>query len=242
VKTLCAPVVSVQRSDERYFADHGWLRTHYSLSFADYYDPANLNWGALRVFNDDHIAAGQGFPPHSHRDMEILTYVFGGELEHQDSMGNRGVVSPGGVQFMSAGTGVRHSEFNHSPTSPLHLVQMWVAPGQTGAAPSYGQQQFAREGRLNRWLEVATGEAHLAAPIALTQTATLRVARIEETELVHEFVPRRYGFIFVGEGQANINEHALKAGDAMRTYDVQHVTLRGSAEIVFWDLPAVGLS
>lgn len=174
--------------------------------------------------------------------MEILTYVFGGELEHQDSLGNRGVVSPGGVQFMSAGTGLRHSEFNHSPDLPLHLVQMWVAPGQTGVAPSYGQQQFAPEDRLNRWLDVATGETHRSAPIALTQTATLRVARMEETELVHEFAPRRYGFVFVGAGEANVNEDILKAGDAMRTYDVQRLVLRGSAEIVFWDVPSMGPS
>ncbi|MDQ6933415.1 MAG: pirin family protein [Candidatus Eremiobacteraeota bacterium] len=233
------PIVSVQRSQDRYFADHGWLRTNYSLSFADYYDPANLNWGALRVFNEDYIGAGQGFPPHPHRDMEILTYVFEGELEHKDSMGNHGVVSPGGVQFMSAGTGVRHSEFNHSSNLPLHLVQMWVVPGRSGVPPAYGQQQFAPADRRNRWLEVASGQARVPAPVALTQDATLRVARLENGELEHEFGPQRYGFVFVGEGEASINEHTLKAGDALRTYGLRRLVLRGSAEIVFWDLPAI---
>src|SRR5476651_1279036 len=126
---------SIQRSGERYHADHGWLKTYHSLSFADYHDPANVNWGALRVFNDDYIAAGQGFPLHPHRDMEIITYVLSGQLEHKDSMGNRGVVGPGGVQFMSAGTGVRHSEVNPSPVAELHLVQMWILPAGPAFRP-----------------------------------------------------------------------------------------------------------
>ncbi len=241
VAARSVPIISVQRSQDRYFADHGWLRTKYSFSFADYWDPSNLNWGALRVFNDDHIAAGQGFPPHAHRDMEILTYVFEGELEHKDSMGNHGVVSPGGVQFMSAGTGVRHSEFNHAADAPLQLVQMWVVPGRTGVRPAYGQQQFAPEERRNRWLDVASGQAGVSAPVALTQDATLRVARMENGKLEHRFGPQRYGFVFVGEGEASINEHTLKAGDALRTYDLARLALRGSAEIVLWDLPAIDL-
>src|SRR5581483_9914094 len=115
----------IQRAADRAHADHGWLNAYHSFSFADYYDPHNLNWGALRVFNDDTIAGGTGFPVHPHRDMEIVTYILSGELEHQDSMGNSGVVKPGGIQFMSAGTGVRHSENNHLADTPLHLVQMW---------------------------------------------------------------------------------------------------------------------
>ena len=241
MKTLrnAAAISRIQRAEQRFFADHGWLRTYHSLSFADYYDADNLNWGALRVFNDDWIDAGQGFLPHPHRDMEILTYVFAGELEHQDSMGNHGVVSPGGVQFMSAGTGVRHSESNHSSVSPLHLVQMWVMPGKTGVPPSYGQKQFSLAERRNRWLDVASGETHVSAPIGLTQDATLRVARMENSELVHEFSPGRFGFAFVGEGEVSINDQSLKAGDALRTYDIERLELRGDAEIVLWDLPPV---
>ncbi|HEV2261351.1 MAG TPA: pirin family protein [Candidatus Rubrimentiphilum sp.] len=234
---------AIQRAAERYFADHGWLKTYHSFSFADYYDPQNVNWGALRVFNDDFIAPGAGFPTHPHRDMEILTYIFSGELEHQDSMGNRGVVKPGGVQFMSAGTGVRHSEYNARTDTELHLAQMWVVPGRLGMPPSYGQMDFTEKDRHNRWLTVASGEPNTQAAIALTQSATLRVAHLEDHSLRHTFQPRRYGFLFVGpstsSGQAQVkaNNEELNAGDAVRMYDIERLELNGSAEVILWDLP-----
>ena len=227
----------IQRSAQRYYANHDWLRTYHSFSFADYYDPANMNWGALRVFNEDYIAAAQGFPPHPHRDMEILTYVFSGELEHQDSMGNRGVVKPGGVQFMSAGTGVRHSETNARDDAPLHLVQMWVLPGKPGTAPTYGQVDFTQEDRHNRWLAVASGHHAIDAPIALTQDAALLVARLENHELRHTFEPSRFGFLFVGEGEIEVNGEHLHAGDAVRMYAIERLDVKGTAEVVLWDLP-----
>ena len=236
-QSTIAPVFAVHRAGDRYKASHGWLRTYHSFSFADYYDPANLNWGALRVFNDDYIAAGQGFPPHPHRDMEIITYVLSGELEHKDSMGNHGIVSDGGVQFMSAGTGVRHSEFNASPTKELHLVQMWVLPGKTGVRPSYGQHDFTRADRLNQWLLVASGEPGKNAPVALTQNATFRVARIEDATLRHVFAPQRFGFLFVADGMINVNGERLYPGDAVRTYDIAKLELQGTGEVVFWDVP-----
>ncbi len=173
------PVFIVVPSEARAHADAGWLDTYYSFSFADYHDPQNLNWGALRVFNDDTVAAGEGFPMHPHRDMEIVTYVLSGELAHRDSMGNEGVVGPGGVQFMSAGTGVRHSEYNSRRDEPLHLVQMWVLPGRLGMAPSYGEMAFDLNERRNRWLNVVSGERNVDAPIRITQNATFRVARLE---------------------------------------------------------------
>lgn len=236
---------ALQRSAERYHADHGWLQTAHSFSFADYFDPQNMRWGVLRVFNDDVIAGGTGFPTHPHRDMEILTYVLSGELEHQDSLGNRGIVGPGGVQFMSAGTGVRHAEYNARKDVPLHLVQMWVLPGELGAAPSYGQADFRVEERRNRWLLVASGEPETPAPIALTARATLRVARLEDGELTHRFAPDRYGFAFVAEGRIGAGrtpqagELQMEAGDALRLHGVESLHLRGSGEIVFWDVPAV---
>lgn len=232
---------TVQRSDARFFADHGWLQTYHSFSFADYFDPKNVSWGALRVFNEDRIAPAQGFPPHPHRDMEILTYVLAGELEHQDSVGNRGVVRAGGVQFLSAGTGVRHSEFNHSAAEELHLVQMWVLPGKTGTAPTYGQKDFTVEDRRNRWLVVASGEkTEQDAPIALTQNATLRIARLENHALTHAFAAKRYGFAFAAAADGlTINGELLQVGDAVRTYDISKLDIRGSGEIVFWDLPPI---
>jgi redox-sensitive bicupin YhaK (pirin superfamily) len=235
--TSPVPVFTVVRSGERAHADHGWLDTYYSFSFADYVDPKNVQWGALRVFNDDTVAPASGFPLHPHRDMEIVTYVLSGELAHRDSMGNEGVVGPGGVQFMSAGTGVRHSEFNNSADTPLHLVQMWVLPGRLGTAPSYGQMAFSSDERRNRWLDVVSGEPAVQAPIRITQAATLRVARLEDAKLVAEFAPKRYGFLFVAGGGIQANGEALTAGDSVRLYDVAQLAVSGRGELVLWDLP-----
>jgi redox-sensitive bicupin YhaK (pirin superfamily) len=179
-----------------------------------------------------------GFPMHPHRDMEILTYVLSGELEHQDTMGNRGVVGPGGIQFMSAGTGVRHSEYNARRDAELHLVQMWVLPGKLDERPSYGQKDFTLEDRRGRWLTVASGEAGKDAPITLTQNGTLRVARLENTSLTHEMSPERYGFLFVHEGELSANDQKLGAGDAVRMSELERLDLQGSGEVVFWDVPA----
>jgi redox-sensitive bicupin YhaK (pirin superfamily) len=233
-----APTFSVTRSGERAFFDRGWLKTYHSFSFAEYFDPDNTNWGALRVFNDDTIAGGEGFPPHPHRDMEILTYVLSGALAHRDSMGNHGVVGPGGVQFMSAGSGVTHSEFNDRADRPLHLVQMWVLPGKTGTPPSYGQMDFGVEDRLNRWLRVAGGNSAADAPIRLTQDATFSVARLEDATVVYDFAPRRYGFLFVADGIVEANGERLQAGDAVRLYDVAQLAVKGYGELVLWDAPA----
>lgn len=233
------PTFILDRSGDRATFDHGWLKTFHSFSFAEYHDPQNVNWGALRVFNDDYIAAGQGFPPHPHRDMEIVTYVLEGELAHEDSMGNRGVVGAGGVQFMSAGTGVRHSEFNNSAERPLHLVQMWVLPGKLGQAPSYGQMEFGAQERHNRWLDVVSGTPAVAAPIRITQDATFSVARLEDAEIVREFAAKRFAFLFVADGRVDVNGETLHKGDAVRAYDVSRISAGGYGELVLWDLPAL---
>jgi redox-sensitive bicupin YhaK (pirin superfamily) len=233
------PLFHVQRSKERAFFNHGWLQTYHSFSFAEYFDPSNEHWGALRVFNDDVVAGGEGFPEHPHRDMEILTYVLEGRLSHRDSMGNHGVVGVGGVQFMSAGTGVRHSEYNDDPQNKLRIVQMWVLPGKRGEKPSYGQMDFAPEARLNTWLRVASGEAEVEAPIRLTQAATFCVATVENDLPVYTFAPNRFGFIFVASGQADINGEKFDAGDSVRLYDVERLAVKGRAELVLWDLPSL---
>ena len=235
-------LVQVQRSADRYYADHGWLKTYYSFSFAQYYDPNNLSWGALRVLNDDRIAPGRGFDTHPHQDMEIITYVLSGELEHKDSMGNSGVVGPGCVQFMSAGTGVAHSEYNHSAQQELHLIQMWVVPGRRGSAPSYGQVEFQSQQRLNRWLTVASGQGGRSAPISLTQDATFVVARLEQNNsqranLSYRFAPGRLGFFFVADGSVNANGAPLETGDALRIAALEELTIDGHAEVLLWDLP-----
>jgi redox-sensitive bicupin YhaK (pirin superfamily) len=238
-QTSAPSVFAIQRSNQRAYFDHGWLQTYHSFSFAEYRDPNNLNWGALRVFNDDVVAGGEGFPPHPHRDMEIVTYVLTGELAHRDSMGNHGVVGRGGVHFMSAGTGVTHSEFNNRRDEPLHLVQMWVLPRLTDTPPSYGQMAFPVEDRRNRWLRIVSGEDGVDAPIRITQRATFAVTRLESAALDYAFAPKRFGFLFVAEGQANVNGERLETGDAVRLYDVPALDAQGDAELVLWDLPDV---
>jgi redox-sensitive bicupin YhaK (pirin superfamily) len=239
--TLTSPAFIVQRAAERAHFDFGWLSTNHSFSFADYYDPENLNWGALRVFNDDVVQPGKGFGKHPHRDMEIVTYVLRGELEHEDSMGHRGVVPPGGVQYMSAGTGLFHSEFNHSREHDVHFVQMWVLPQSTGERPAYGQHVFDVADRTNRWLPIASGEAGVDAPIALRQSATVRVARLEDAALEVALRPGRYGFLFVAEGSVRVNGERLEAGDAVRATGEQRFTVEGTAELVAWDVPPTNI-
>lgn len=244
-------IFAVQRSGERACFDHGWLRTCHSFSFAEYYDPQNQNWGALRVLNDDIVAPGEGFPTHPHRDMEIVTYVLEGQLEHRDSMGSHGIVGPGGAQFMSAGTGVRHSEFNHSSTKPLHFLQMWVLPGMQGAKPAYGQVEFAPADRLNRWLTVASGRASVDAPVRLTQDAAFSVTEMQgnSPHLRHTFDPGRLGFLFVASGavraegldeaDAVIAKDNLEAGDAVRIANLARLSVRGDAVLALWDVPRI---
>ena len=237
--TQTAPVFTVQRAGERACFDHGWLQTCHSFSFADYHDPNNLNWGSLRVFNDDVVQPGQGFGEHPHRDMEIVTYVLAGELEHRDSMGHAGVVAPGGVQYMSAGTGVQHSEFNHSRERPVHFVQMWVLPPRTGVAPSYGQHNYTEEQRRNRWLAVASGQTSVESPVRLHADATVRVAKLEETALVSALGPDRYGFLFVAAGEVVANGERLRTADAVRMHNVTELRVEGRGELVLWDAPPV---
>jgi hypothetical protein len=236
---------AVQRAGERATFDHGWLLTSHSFSFAEYHDPSNVNWGALRVFNDDRVTAGAGFPTHAHRDMEIVTYVLSGELEHRDSIGNHGVVGPGGVQYMSAGNGVRHSEYNGSPNEGLHFLQMWVLPGTLGGPPSYGQVAFDIAQRLNKWLLIASGNDRRA-PVSLTQDATLLVARLDDAQLQHRFGAQRLGFLFVAEGAVSVSavgddgssrSAELGAGDGVRLGGISQITLHGTGEAVLWDVP-----
>jgi redox-sensitive bicupin YhaK (pirin superfamily) len=243
-----AQTFSVQRASDRACFDHGWLRTCHSFSFADYYDPNNVHWGALRVLNDDIVAPGEGFPTHPHRDMEIVTYVLSGKLEHRDSMGSHGIVGPGGAQFMSAGTGVRHSEYNHSNTEPLHFLQMWVLPAESGLEPAYGQVEFSQEDRVNRWLTVASGRHSIEAAARLSQDAAFLVTQLQgDRHLRHTFDPGRLGFLFVADGEvkaealdeadAVIAKAELATGDAVRMANVSRLGVRGDALLALWDVP-----
>jgi redox-sensitive bicupin YhaK (pirin superfamily) len=235
--------VEIQRSADRYHGDHGWLQTDHSFSFADYFDPQRMQWGALRVFNDDRIAPGQGFPTHPHRDMDIVTYVLDGRLEHKDSMGNQGVVERYGVQYMSAGTGVRHSEYNASASDPLHLVQMWVLPQHRGIPPAYGQRSFGAAGLHDRWLDVASGQAGVEAPIRLDADATFSVAELAAGVAVeHTTAAGRRAFLYVAEGTPELalngaaTAERLQPGDAARIEPGERIVVRGPAHVVLWDV------
>jgi len=231
--------IAIQRSAERAAFDFGWLNTHHSFSFGGYDDPNNRSWGALRVLNDDVVAPGTGFGTHPHRDMEILTYVLSGELEHKDSMGNVGIVRPGGVQYLSAGTGIAHSEYNHSQTDPVHFVQMWVLPKARGLEPRYGQIDFAPDARRDAWLAIASGEAGVDAPIAIWQDATAYVARVESATLSKTIAAGRLAFLFVGAGRVTLGAETLEAGDAARITGPVDLEVGGSGEVVLWDVPPV---
>jgi redox-sensitive bicupin YhaK (pirin superfamily) len=241
---ITTPSFTVQRSAERGAFDFGWLQTKHSFSFGDYFDPKYVHWGALRVFNDDVVQPGKGFGTHPHRDMEILTYVIDGELEHKDSMGNIGVVRPGGVQYLSAGTGITHSEYNHSHADAVHFVQMWVLPHAAGLKPRYGQVDFTRDERLEKWLPIASGRAGVAAKIAIWQDAAAYVARVERATLTYEVAAGRFAYLFVAKGDATANDAPLGAGDAVRiegplTLEVRAADGGDGAELVLWDVPPV---
>jgi redox-sensitive bicupin YhaK (pirin superfamily) len=231
----------IQRSEERGHFNHGWLETYHSFSFADYVDLENIHWGALRVFNDDVIAGGQGFGTHGHRDMEILTYVFSGALEHRDSMGNIGVVRPGGVQYLSAGTGIQHSEYNHSKSEPCRLVQMWVLPAAAGLQPQYGQVDFTLADRKDGWLVIASGRQSVESRIHIGQDAACFVSSLENAKRDVSIDAGRYGFLFVGTGVVaitNVEGYAaeLNQGDALKITGPARFEVQGSGELVLWDV------
>jgi hypothetical protein len=233
-------MMHIIRSEERHFADHGWLQTRWHFSFAEYYDPANVQWGALRVFNDDVIQPGQGFPMHGHRDMEIITCVLDGALEHRDSMGNHGVIHPGEVQVMSAGTGISHSEFNHSKEKPLHLLQLWVLPRTKGQPPRWEQKQFPTAERAGKLLPVVSA-GELPGTLGIDQDAAIYLSSLAAgKEVTHRSRPQRKAYLFVIAGGVTLNGETLAAGDQARVKDETELRVRGTsdAELILLDLPA----
>lgn len=225
------------KSKDRYHHETDWLSTYWHFSFDHYYDPANLSFGALRVFNDDVVQPGTGFPPHSHRDMEIITYILEGELEHQDNLGNRGRVHPGEIQVMSAGTGITHSEYNPSKTDLLHLLQIWVLPRTRSLKPRWEQRQFtraARQGRLHPVVSGADGDT-----LRIDQDAVISIAALDPGQSVtHSLAQGRRAYAFVISGALELNGDALAAGDQARVTD-ERLVLAASApvELILLDLP-----
>jgi len=232
-------MIRIIPSADRYHYRNEWLSTYWHFSFDHYYDPENVNFGPLRVFNDDVVQPASGFPMHGHREMEILTYVLEGQLEHRDSTGGHGLIGAGEVQRMSAGTGIRHSEKNPSAGAPVHLLQMWIEPAQRGLAPSYEQRAFTPAERTGRLLPVASGQG-IDGAMRIHQDATLYVSRLEEgTHATHALGASRKGYLFVVNGQLDVNGRQLSQGDQARIENEAELRLQApeTAEFVLIDLP-----
>jgi len=237
-------VIQIIKSADRYHADHGWLSTWHHFSFNDYFDPNNVQFGALRVFNEDIVQPASGFPPHPHRDMEIVTYVLDGELEHQDNQGNRGHILPGEVQVMSAGTGIVHAERNPSRETPLHLLQIWLVPRARGLKPRWEQQRFESAARRNALLPVVTPAGAPAASLSrlqIDQDATFFVSTLDEGKsLAHMSAGGRRAYLFAISGALEVNETLIETGDQARIIDEPTLTLtarKGVTELILLDLP-----
>jgi hypothetical protein len=231
-------MIAVRPAAERGHADHGWLDTRHTFSFASYHDPRHMGFRSLRVINEDRVKPGEGFGTHAHRDMEILTWVLDGALGHKDSMGNGSVIRPGDLQRMSAGTGVTHSEFNPSPEAPVHFLQIWLQPRERGLPPGYEQKRFPPEERRGRLRLVAAGDGRDGA-VTIHQDADLWTALLQPGESVrHALAPGRYAWLHVARGAVSLNGSTLGAGDGAAVSDEAALEIAGAAdaEVMLFDL------
>lgn len=232
-------MITLRTSASRGFGGHGWLRAFHSFSFADYYDPAHMGFGPLRVINEDFIAAGMGFGSHGHRDMEIITYVLEGEIAHKDSMGNGSTIRPGDVQRMSAGTGVQHSEFNPSRENPTHLLQIWIQPSKQGFPPSYEEKHFDRAEKQGTLRLVASPEGNEGA-VKINQDAKLFVGLFDDDQ-THNMPldPKRLVYVYLARGHLKVNGYDLDAGDALMLQQEENLDFSEGrqAEVLVFDLP-----
>lgn len=233
-------MITLRRSQDRGYADHGWLKSHHSFSFAGYYDPQHMGWGNLRVINEDRIAPGTGFGTHGHRDMEIVSYVLSGELAHKDSMGHVKGIPPGDVQRMSAGTGVTHSEFNHAEGETTHFLQIWIQPHTSGIPPSYEQKRFTDADKRGRLRLVADRHGADGA-VQIHADAALYAGLIDgDEQATLALAPGRKGYVHLVRGSLSVNGLVLAAGDAVLLDAEPEITLRGGvgAEVLVFDLAA----
>ncbi len=233
-------MLTLRPSQERGFADHGWLKSFHSFSFAGYYDPQHMGWGNLRVINEDWIAPGKGFGTHGHRDMEIITYVLAGNLAHQDSMGNVKGIPPGDVQRMSAGSGVQHSEFNHAPHDTTHLLQIWIEPNVLGVTPSYEQTTFAASAKQGRLCLVASPDGAQGS-VRMHADARLYAGLFEAGQTAHlALAAGRKAYVHLVRGGLRVNGVALQTGDAALLSDASELQLdqAQAAEVLVFDLSA----
>jgi len=231
-------MLTVRKSEQRGHAHHGWLDSYHTFSFADYHDPKEMGFGALRVINEDRVEPGKGFGTHGHRDMEIVTYILAGALEHKDSMGNGSVIRRGDAQRMSAGRGVRHSEFNPSPDEAVHLLQIWIEPNAAGIEPGYEEKRFADADKQGRLRLIASPDGRDGS-VTIHQDACLYATLLDTGDSVtHTLAPGRKAYVHVALGTLNVNGTPLEAGDGMKISDESGITLAGagSAEALLFDL------
>jgi redox-sensitive bicupin YhaK (pirin superfamily) len=231
-------MLTIRPSSERGHADHGWLDSYHSFSFADYHDPRHMGFRSLRVINEDRVAPGRGFSSHPHRDMEIISYVLEGELGHQDNMGNGSVIRPGDIQLMSAGSGVIHSEQNHSEKMPVHFLQIWIHPEQQGLKPGYQQTYFPVEEKRGRLRLIVSPDGHDGS-VTIHQDACLYATVLDPgQEVVHRTSRERYLWVQVVSGSIRANATILQQGDGAAVSDETQLTLTGqqSAEVLLFDL------
>jgi redox-sensitive bicupin YhaK (pirin superfamily) len=233
-------MLTVRKSQDRGFADHGWLKSFHSFSFAGYYDPQHMGWGNLRVINEDSVAAGMGFGTHGHRDMEIISYVLSGELAHKDSMGNVKGIPPGDVQRMSAGTGVQHSEFNHAPDQTTHFLQIWIQPNVTGIAPSYEQKTFTEAEKRGQLRLVASSDG-ADGSVLIHADARLYAGLLDGSDTAELALDKsRKSYVHLVRGELMVNGVALSKGDAALMQGESQLKLDHAkdAEVLVFDLSA----
>ena len=231
-------MITIRKSEERGHLKHGWLDTYHTFSFDQYYDPAHMHFRSLRVINEDRVAAGKGFPTHSHRDMEIITYILSGGLEHRDSMGNGSVIRLGDVQRMSAGTGVAHSEFNPSDSEPVHLLQIWIMPRARNLPSSYEQKAFSKDERRNQLRLVASDDGSDGS-VTIQQDAKVYAAILDGDRAIEHTLPdNRYAWLQVARGNLNVNGHELTQGDGAAISRERSLKLVSpdEAELLLFDL------
>ena len=232
-------MIQVRRADDRGYADHGWLRSYHSFSFADYFDPEHVEFGPLRVINEDRVVPGAGFSTHGHRDMEILSYVLDGALAHKDSTGTSSVIRPGDVQRMSAGRGVLHSEFNGSQSEPVHFLQIWIQPNVRGIDPGYEQKHYPDAEKRGRLRLVASPDG-ADGSVHIQQDARVYAGRFDGDERANlPLSPQRRAYVHVARGRVRVNGESLAAGDAVKLTDVDGVAIAdgADAEVLVFDLP-----
>ena len=231
-------MIQLRKSHERGHANHGWLDSFHTFSFADYYDPREMGFGSLRVINEDRVAPKGGFPTHPHRDMEIVTYILAGELAHQDSMGNGSVIRVGDVQRMTAGTGIRHSEANGSETQAVHLLQIWIEPNQTGLTPSYEQKHFTQAEKQGAFRLVASSDGREGS-VTIHQDAAIYAAVLNvDQALAYTLTPSRRAYLHLARGHLNLNGYPLEAGDGAKVHapETLSLTTKEDAEVLLFDL------